>query len=285
MSKNPTVSKTGVETSGQFPWLEVSDISKSYGGIKALKGVSIKFERGRVHGLIGANGAGKSTLIKCLAGAENPDYGEIRINGEVVELKEPADSMKLGFAFIHQEVSVIPHFDVFRNMALGLEPDTKFGVIDWRSLKNKAEAIHKRLSMKFSLNTRVDDLTVAEKWLVLIGRALMQDAVLIAMDEPTASLSIQEIEDVHKIIKDLVKNGVAVLFVSHRLDEVIEICDQISIFRDGNIVNEFPRGQVNKADLVAEIVGKAVVKNHKADSNISKVEVLNVTNLSDEKCR
>lgn len=283
MSTGPIVDKTGLGTSSQKPWLEVSNIQKSYGGIQALKGVSIKFERGRVHGLIGANGAGKSTLIKCLAGAENPDSGEIKLNGEPVEISDPADAMALGFAFIHQEVTVIPNFDVFRNMALGIKPDTKFGYIDWRSLRRKAEQIHKRLSMKFSLDARVDDLSVADKWLVLIGRALMQDAALIAMDEPTASLSIQEIEDVHAIIKDLVKSGVAVLFVSHRLDEVIELCDVISIFRDGSIVNEFTKGQVTKAQLVAQIVGKEVELDRKEIVKGSSKEVLSVQNLSDEK--
>jgi ABC-type sugar transport system ATPase subunit len=283
MTKSPSVLKTEDETSSQKPWLEVSGIAKSYGGIAALRGVSLQFEKGRVHGLIGANGAGKSTLIKCLAGAETPDSGTFFLEGKKIEISDPSDSMKLGFAFIHQEVSLIPSFDVFRNMALGLDPVTRFGFIDWRILRSKAQAIHERLAMTFSLDARVDDLSVAQKWLVLIGRALMQDAALIAMDEPTASLSLQEINDVHKIIKELVKSGVAVLFVSHRLDEVIELCDVISIFRDGSIVNEFRKGGISKQQLVTQIVGREIAFEKNKASNISANVVLKVSNLSDEK--
>ena len=282
MTNSQSVFETDNETSSQVPWLEVSGIKKSYGGIAALKGVSVKFEKGRVHGLIGANGAGKSTLIKCLAGAENPDSGKFLLAGKEIEISDPFDAMKLKFAFIHQEVNLIPKFDVFRNMALGIEPNIKLGIIDWRTLRNKAQAIHQRLSMTFSLDSRVDDLSVAEKWLVLIGRALMQDAELIAMDEPTASLSLQEIEDVHKIIKGLVKTGVAVLFVSHRLDEVIELCDVISIFRDGEIVNDFSKGEISKQQLVTQIVGREVAIEKKLASKKSANVVLSVKNLSNE---
>jgi ABC-type sugar transport system ATPase subunit len=283
MLNSPTSAPVEEFASSQIPWLEVSGIKKSYFGITALKGVSLNIERGRVHGLVGANGAGKSTLIKCLAGAEEPDFGSIKLEGNEVVIQNPSDSMHLGFAFIHQEVSVIPHFDVFRNMVLGIKPNTRLGIIDWRGLRSKAEEIHAQLSMKFSLDTRIDDLSVAEKWLVLIGRALMQDAVLIAMDEPTASLSIQEIEDVHEIIRGLVRVGVAVLFVSHRLDEVIELCDVVTIFRDGEIVNEYKRGQVDKQDLVREIVGREVIRSKNSKVSSKGKIVLEVKDLSDKK--
>ena len=136
------------ETSSQRSWLEVSNIYKSFGGVQALQDVSLKITRGKIHGLIGANGAGKSTLIKCLAGAITPDSGEITLNGEVVSLDQPAAAAKLGFSFIHQEVSVVPNFDVFRNMALGLRPETRFGFIQWKSLRKKAEVIQKKLSIR-----------------------------------------------------------------------------------------------------------------------------------------
>jgi ribose transport system ATP-binding protein len=283
MLNSPTSAVAENSASSQNPWLEVSGIQKSYFGVQALKGVSVNIERGSVHGLVGANGAGKSTLIKCLAGAEIPDAGSIKLNGAEVNITNPSDSMSLGFSFIHQEVSVIPHFDVFRNMVLGIKPKTNFGVIDWRPLRKRAEEIHARLSMKFSLDTRIDDLSVAEKWLVLIGRALMQDATMIGMDEPTASLSIQEIEDVHAIIRSLVESGVAVLFVSHRLDEVIELCDVVTIFRDGNIVNEYKKGQVNKSDLVREIVGKEVIHTENRKKLEKGPVILEINDLSDEK--
>ena len=270
------------ETSSQRSWLEVSNIYKSFGGVQALQDVSLKITRGKIHGLIGANGAGKSTLIKCLAGAITPDSGEIRLNGEVVSLDQPAAAAKLGFSFIHQEVSVVPNFDVFRNMALGLRPETRFGIIQWKSLRKKAEVIQKKLSMTFSLDEKVENLSVAEKWLVLIGRALMQEATMIAMDEPTASLSIQEIENVHAIIRDLVASGVSILFVSHRLEEVVELCDFITIFRDGKIISEFSKGQVNKAQLVSQIAGKEVGEIVRVPRAKSSDVLLSVKGICDE---
>lgn len=279
---NSSVSIDGGEgTSSQQSWLEVSNLYKSFGGVQALKGVSLNIDRGKIHGLIGANGAGKSSLIKCLAGAITPDKGEIRLNGKTISITDPAVAAGLGFSFIHQEVNVVPNFDVFRNMVLGIEPETKLGIIQWSSLREKAKVIQKRLSMNFSLDEKVENLSVAEKWLVLIGRALMQDAELIAMDEPTASLSIQEINDVHAIIHDLVKSGVTVLFVSHRLEEVIEICDVITVFRDGEVITEYKKGNVDKAELVRQIVGKEVQESKKDFKERSDEEVLTVSDLSD----
>jgi ABC-type sugar transport system ATPase subunit len=270
------------DTSSQIPWLEVLNIYKSYGGVQALNDVSVKISRGKIHGLIGANGAGKSTLIKCLAGAVIPDSGTIKLNGEQILLDQPAAASKLGFSFIHQEVSLIPNFDVFRNMALGIQPDTQFGYIRWKSLRKKAEVIRTKLSMTFSLDEKVENLSVAEKWLVLIGRALMQEATMIAMDEPTASLSIHEIENVHQIVRDLVSSGVSILFVSHRLDEVIELCDHITIFRDGKVISEFSKGNVTKSQLVSQIAGKETGEIAFSSRLQSPEIVLSVKDIFDE---
>jgi ribose transport system ATP-binding protein len=269
--------------SSQEYWLEITGLSKAYGGVPALKGVSLKVRVGKVHGLVGANGAGKSTLVKCLAGAVVPDSGEIKLNDEVITISEPADAAKLGFSFIHQEVSVIPNFDVFRNMALGVKPSTNLGIINWSDLRAKAEAIHKQLSMTFSLNEKIENLSVADKWLVLIGRALMQDSRLIVMDEPTASLSIQEINSVHKIVSDLTASGVTIVYISHRLDEILEICEDITVFRDGTVVDTFKRGNVEKRDLVRSIVGKEMVMDMSSKEIHNSEVVLAVSNISDKK--
>jgi ABC-type sugar transport system ATPase subunit len=234
----------------------VRGISKSFGGVHALRDVEFEIRRGVVHGLVGANGAGKSTLIKCLAGIEHPDSGEIVVDGEEQRIETPSDASALGMAFIHQEMSLIPGWSVLRNMMLGQKPPTRLGIIDWRPARVRARAVAQRLGMHFGLNTSVDDLSPADQWLVLIGRALMRDARLIAMDEPTASLSAEEAGRLHTIIRELAASGTAVVFVSHRLDEVSDLCEDVTVFRDGAVVERRVAEKVHKAELVRAIVGR-----------------------------
>jgi ABC-type sugar transport system ATPase subunit len=256
MPATPTTSEPKAVQPQQAPLISVRGLSKAFGGVQALKDVSFEIRPGVVHGLIGANGAGKSTLIKCLAGIENPDSGTIVVDGSVAEIQIPDDASALGLAFIHQEMSLIPGWDVLRNMMLGARPTTRFGVIDWRPARAQAKKVAERLGMTFSLSTNVDDLSTADKWLILIGRALMRDARMIAMDEPTASLSAQEATRLHTIIRDLAASGTAVIFVSHRLDEVSELCQDVTVFKDGAVTKRVVDETVSKADLVRAIVGR-----------------------------
>ncbi|BDI22459.1 sugar ABC transporter ATP-binding protein [Herbiconiux sp. L3-i23] len=250
----PDTATTGRRTGGDL--IRVNDISKSFGGVYALKGVSFAVRPGVVHGLIGANGAGKSTLIKVLAGIEQPDGGEVVVEGETVEIPDPDAASRLGLAFIHQEMSLIPGWNVLRNMMLGQKPPSRLGVIDWRPARARASAVAKKLGMDFGLNTNVDDLSTADQWLVLIGRALMRDARMIAMDEPTASLSASEATRLHRIIRELAASGTAVLFVSHRLDEVSELCEDITVFKDGAVTRRSVGTPMTKPELVSAIVGR-----------------------------
>ena len=241
------------------PILQVTDVKKSFGGVHALKSVSMTVRPGTVHGLIGANGAGKSTLIKCLAGVEHPDSGQFFVDGKAVSIETPDDASTLGLAFIHQEMSLIPGWDVLRNMALGSSPTTRVGIIDWRPTRAQARQVATRLGMNFSLDTPVDSLSTADQWLVLIGRALMHEARLIAMDEPTASLSSKEAGRLHDIIRDLVAGGTTVIFISHRLEEVSALCDDITVFKDGSVTREAVGESISKASLVSAIVGHDIV--------------------------
>jgi len=273
---------TPSRTSSQESWLEVRDLAKQFGGVQALKGVSLTLRRGAVHGLVGANGAGKSTLIRCLAGVVIPDSGEILIDNHQVKIPDPHAASDLGLAFIHQEVSLVPEFNVLRNMAMGIPPTTHFGIIDWGPTRRRAEQVHERLGMHFSLNARTDELSTAEQWLVLIGRALMRDAVMIAMDEPTASLSAVEAERVHTVVRDLRKDNVAVVYVSHRLDEVLDLCDDITVFRDGAAVLSTTREQITKPALVRAIVGGDVESLPKTEGHTAGRVVLDVRGVSDK---
>jgi ABC-type sugar transport system ATPase subunit len=241
------------------PLIRITDVSKAFGGVNALKGVSFDIRAGVVHGLVGANGAGKSTLIRCRAGIGLPDSGTIEIDDREQIIGNPDAATALRLAFIHQEMSLIPGWDVMRNMALGSTPKTHFGFIDWRSTRDRAREVADLLGITFSLSAKIDTLSTAEKSLVLVGRALMQDARMIAMDEPTASLSATEADRLHQIIRDLAAKGTAVIFVSHRLDEVSDLCTDITVFKDGAVTKRIVGESASKAELVRAIVGKDLV--------------------------
>ncbi len=240
------------------PLIQIDNVAKHFGGVAALSEVSFTIRAGKVHGLVGANGAGKSTLIRALAGIGRPDSGTIELDGSAVTIATPDDASALGLAFIHQEMSLIPGWDVLRNMSLGLNPKTRLGIIDWRPTRARAREVATRLNFKFSLSSNVNSLSTADQWLVLIGRALMRDARLIAMDEPTASLSDSEAVRLHQIIRELVAAGTAVIFVSHRLDEVVDLCDDITVFKDGAVTKRVIGERTSKRELIHAIVGRDI---------------------------
>jgi ABC-type sugar transport system ATPase subunit len=261
LSKLPDASArdTGpVSGRGLEPWLKIRGLTKHFAGELALADADLDVARGKVHGLVGANGAGKSTLIRCLAGVTVADRGTITIAGEDLRQGSPAASEKAGLAFIHQELNLIPHFSVLQNMLLGAPKVTRLGLIDWKRSAGPAEAAAARVGIRFSLQTKVSELSIAERWLVMIAKALVRDATMIAMDEPTASLSAAESDQLFGIIRDLTAEGVAILYVSHRLDEVLDLCDTITVLRDGRIVGEERRGALDKKGLIRAIIGHDV---------------------------
>jgi ribose transport system ATP-binding protein len=238
------------------PLLELKGITKSFAAVKALDDVSFNVHSGKVHGLIGANGAGKSTIIKILAGAQSPDSGLIYMEGEEVHIADPRKSTALGLSFIHQEISLIENFNIIQNITLGLPKNSKLGIIDWKSMQQSVAEITQRIKLKRSLYTPVKELSIAEKWLVSIARALYQNAKMIAMDEPTASLSESEVETLFEVIRDITMNhNIAVIYVSHRLDEIIEICDEISVMRDGKKVHNSLTSLMSKSEIIDVIAG------------------------------
>jgi ribose transport system ATP-binding protein/L-arabinose transport system ATP-binding protein len=239
-------------------WMRIRGLTKSFAGELALDRADLDIERGRVHGLVGANGAGKSTLIRCLAGVTSPDQGSVTITGNELQIGSPQASERAGLAFIHQELNLIPHFSALQNMLLGAPKATRFGMIDWKRSGVAARAAAARVGIRFPLDTKVSELSVAQRWLVMIGKALTRDASMIAMDEPTASLSEPESEQLFAIIRDLAAQGVAILYVSHRLEEVLQLCDRITVLRDGRVVSQAERGALDKKGLVRAIIGHAI---------------------------
>ena len=242
--------------SAEPPLVRVRGLSKAYAGARALEGVDLDLRPGEVHGLVGANGAGKSTLIKCLAGLVDEDAGTVEVDGVPVEITSPRQASALGLAFIHQELNLVPHFDAVDNMLLGRPKATRLGIIDRKRTRQPAIDVAERLGVTFPLDRRVDELSVVQRWLVSIGRALVADARMIAMDEPTASLSGEESERLFSVVQDLAASGVAVLYVSHRLDEVLGLCDTVSVFRDGRLTRRVTRGELTKSGLIREIIGR-----------------------------
>jgi ABC-type sugar transport system ATPase subunit len=237
------------------PLLQVVNVSKNFGGVHALANVSLDVYPGEVHGLIGSNGAGKSTLIKILSGDIQKDGGEIFFAGAPFVVHNPQDAYKQGLSFIHQELALVPKFSIIQNLTLGLHKNAHFGLIDWKAEKKKAAAVVKRVGLTQSLDTIVDQLSVADQWLVSIAHALMHKCRIISMDEPTASLSAEESENLFKLMRELSAEGVAILYVSHRLDEILALCDGISVFKDGSCVLHTNKNEATKDTLIEAIVG------------------------------
>ncbi|WP_245437108.1 sugar ABC transporter ATP-binding protein [Mesorhizobium helmanticense] len=240
------------------PFLVAHDITKAFGGAQALKGVSLDIAPGEIHGLVGANGAGKSTFIRILAGLNHPDAGRIEIDGQSQQIATPQRATELGMSFIHQELAFVPGMTVLQNIMLGVPKKSRFGLTDWRAIARDVAPIARRVGISAPLNASVKGLSTAEIWLINICRALVREARLIVMDEPTASLAASEAERLFAIVRDLSTSGVAVLYISHRLDEILNLCSRVSVFRDGRSVAELAGKGLNRAALVEAIVGGAI---------------------------
>ena len=263
------------------PFVVAEEIAKAFGGVQALKGVSLSLRPGEVHGLVGANGAGKSTLIRVLAGLVQPDAGRVLYDGQPIAIPTPHRASELGMTFIHQELAFVPSMNVVQNLMLGLPKRARFGLIDWRGIARDVAPVAAQVGLTAPLFANVKGLSTAEKWLVNICRALIRKARLIVMDEPTASLSASEGEKLFAIIEDLARSGVAILYVSHRLDEVLRLCHRVTAFRDGRSVAEMEGAGLTRSALVQAIVGRDVERfARSAAQPVSGATMLSVRGLA-----
>jgi ribose transport system ATP-binding protein len=244
---------------GPTPFLEVRGISKTFPGVRALDDVSLAVNAGEVHMLLGQNGAGKSTLIKALYGAYHPDRGEFLVNGEQVRISSPADARRLAVAVIFQEFSLVPYLDIAQNIFLGREPRGRLRVtIDRRRLHTDARRLLDLLGVDLDTRTPVHQLGVAEQQMVEIAKAVSQNARILVMDEPTAALSDREIDRLFALIRTLKADGVAVIYISHRLAEVFAIGDRITVLRDGRNVASLTPSETSIHALVRLMVGREI---------------------------
>ena len=236
--------------------LQIQDVSKSFPGVNALDKVSLTAYAGEVHTLLGENGAGKSTLLKIVFGVQAADSGEILVDGQAVRFDRPIDALRAGIAMVHQELSLVPQMTAVQNVVLGREL-TRSGIIDWAEARRRAHQALARIGFDARADVPVSCLSVAHQQMVELARALSADARIIIMDEPTASLTTQECNQLFAIIKSLRDDGKAVIYVSHRLKEVLELSDRVTALRDGKLVGERTRAEItSEADLVRLMVGR-----------------------------
>jgi rhamnose transport system ATP-binding protein len=238
------------------PLLCAAHISKSFSGVHALRDVTFDLHEGEVHGLVGENGAGKSTLIKILTGAHQPDDGTLEIAGRRVEHNDPVESRKLGIAVIYQQPALFRDLTVAENIAIGLEPGGSCRWIDWRSRRTRARELLAKIGASIDPEKLVDDLTMPEQQLVEIARALGAGARVLIMDEPTASLGQREVEQLLTIVRELRRQNVGIIYISHRLDELFQVADRVTVLRDGAAVATRPMSEVTPAELIRLMVGR-----------------------------
>ncbi|WP_241166764.1 sugar ABC transporter ATP-binding protein, partial [Serratia marcescens] len=253
------------------PLLELKRIKKSFPGVKALDGIDLAIQRGEVHALLGENGAGKSTLVKIMCGIYQPDEGDIFIDGEQRRFNNYRQAIEAGVGIIFQEFSLIPYMSAIDNIFLNREIRNRWGLLDRRAMRRKAEAIFKRLTVAIDLDCPVEQLSVAQQQFVEIAKALSLEARVLVLDEPTATLTPGEAEHLFSVMNDLRLLGVGMVFISHHLDEIFTICDRITVLRDGAYIETLATGDTNVEELVRLMVGRKIenafpVKQHPVDT-------------------
>ena len=230
--------------------VEVREVTKSFAGVPALKGVSFDVRPGEVHALLGENGAGKLTLIRIMSGALAPETGVVLILGERVKLGSPRDARRQGIATVYQELSLFPDLSVAENIFLGNAPRTRFGALDWGAMRVRARDLLDSLeSRELDVDARLGDLSVANRQRVEIAKALSQNPRVLIMDEPTASLADADVERLMAVVRRLRAQGVAIVYVSHRLSEIFALADRVTVLRDGALIGTLPVAEVDEPRL------------------------------------
>jgi len=269
-------------SAGAPPLLQMRGIHKRFPGVHALKGVDLEVRAGEVHCLVGENGAGKSTLMKCLMGVYRPDAGEIVLDGRAVHIHHPHQALDLGISMVFQELNLVPHLSVAENVFLGIEPllFAPLGIVHWRELRRRTREVIARFGFPIEADATVDRLSRAQQQLVEIVKALVTRSTIVIMDEPTASLSLEETDQLFAIIRRLRDEGVAIIYISHRLEELREVGDRVTIMRDGEWVYTGDVAATGLPAMIRHMVGRELTDMYpKAPAPIGR-ERLRVENLT-----
>ena len=239
--------------------VEIRGLSKRFPGVLALSEVDFSLRRGEIHGLMGENGAGKSTLIKVLTGLYKQDAGEIYLDGKKPEFHSPEEAQRFGISTVYQEINLIPALSVAENIFIGREPKS-FGGINWRAINSRAAQAIKKLDLHIDVTQPVASYSVAVQQLVAITRALDVSAKVLILDEPTSSLDSAEVARLFAVLRKLKEQGMAILFVTHFLDQAYEITDRITVLRNGSLVGLFETGKLPRLELIAKMLGKDIAE-------------------------
>lgn len=240
--------------------LDIKGLEKTFPGVRALKVVNLTVNKGEIHALMGENGAGKSTLIKVLTGIYQKNGGTICFDGEEINARTPIEANEKGISTIYQELNLVLFQTVYENLFLGREPRTKFGSIDRKAMISEAKRILEELGIEIDVTRPLKNYSTAIQQMVAIARAVSINAKLVIMDEPTSSLDTHEVQVLFRIIRQLKSKGISVIFISHKLDEIFEICDRLTVFKDGEYVGDYDIGELNQLKLISLMVGKDTVE-------------------------
>ncbi len=241
-----------------FKELKIESVSKSFPGVQALDNVSMKISAGKVHALMGENGAGKSTLIKILAGAYSKDTGNILFDENKLNIRNPNDSLNYGIKVVYQEISLISEFSVAENIFLDNFPTNSLGVMNWNKLYKDTEELFNRVGFNLNPKSKIADLSISQQQMVEIARAVFKNASVVIMDEPTSSLTPNEIEKLFTVIKNLKQNNIAILYVTHKIDEIFKIADEVTVLRDGQHISNKLISETNEELIIKDMVGRTV---------------------------
>ena len=259
--------------------LELKNISKNFHGVKALQDVDFQLKENSIHALLGENGAGKSTLVKILCGVYQPDSGSILLNNKQQSISDPSISLSLGISAIHQESVMFDELTVTENVFIGNHLTKSNGLVDWSSMQDKTHQLLKDLEANIEPNEKIKDLSIAQRHIVQISRSLIHDADIVIMDEPTASLSQKEINELYAIIRNLKNQNKSIVFISHKLDEVMEVCDEFTVLRDGELIKSDMISNTNKDQLITYMAGREVNQIFPKNNVTIENEIFEVRNL------
>lgn len=263
--------------------LEMKNISKSFGGVHALKSIDFSLKHGEIHGLLGENGAGKSTLIKVLGGVHKPDGGDIFIDSQKVDITNVHEASELGIGIIHQEIVLVPELSIAENIFLGREPVNSIGIKNHNQMIRQAEEMVKSMDLKLDVTTKVVDLSIAQQQLVEIIKAISFEPKILIMDEPTSSLTGSDVENLFDVMRKLQSNGISIIYISHRFDELFEMTDRITVIRDGEYIDTVNTKETSEDELVRLMVGRNIESLYDRELPPIGDEVIRVERISSDR--
>lgn len=260
--------------------LELKNISKNFGGVKALRGVEFELREGEIHALMGENGAGKSTTIKVITGVHQPCEGEIFLDGKKIVVENPKMGYELGIAAIYQHVTAFPHLSITENIFMGREIMNKFNMYDWKTMNTEAQKLLDEIGGDIDAKTTMSDLSVAKQQLVEIAKALSANARILIMDEPTASLTKVECEELYRIAKKLKNDGVSIILISHKFEDVFRLAERVTVFRDAQYIGCWDIDMITQPQLIQAMVGRELTQMYPTKTAVIGEEAFRVVNLS-----